>query len=114
MLNDVRHRPADGCDDPEAWVEREDARMTLHIHAPQPTERSLHRLSCPTCERKTFMVSFFTEWYGWHSTCLKCGDQWEDGEMLERPFAPRWRKQSIEHAKKRWRSWEGSRGRVPV
>jgi len=33
------------------------------------------------------MLSFFTPWYGWNSTCIKCGRQWNDGEWCELPFA---------------------------
>ena len=39
--------------------------MTLHIHAPQPIEKRIVRTECPTCERRTYFVAFFTEWYGW-------------------------------------------------
>ena len=77
----------------------------VHIHAPQPSMARLVRVHCPTCNRRTFSAAFFTEWYGWDETCLRCGDSWQDGEMAPRPFAPRWRKKSVEHAKVRYRRW---------
>jgi hypothetical protein len=33
------------------------------------------------------MLAFFTPWYGWDSTCIRCGRQWQDGEWSELPFA---------------------------
>lgn len=75
----------------------------LHVHAPQPSRVMLRRRRCPICERARFFVGFFTEWYGWHVVCLRCGDQWEDGEMLSRPFKPRWRQESVEWARKTYR-----------
>lgn len=75
----------------------------VHIHAPAPTNRAIKRVACPTCKRRTFMVGFFYEWYGWTLTCLGCGDQWTDGEMHPRPFAPKWRERNKEAARKMWR-----------
>ncbi len=46
------------------------------------------------------MLDCFQEWYGWDSTCLCCGDRWQDGEMCERPFRPRWRPERILRARK--------------
>lgn len=75
----------------------------LHIYAPKPTERFKRRRICPTCrKRTTFIVSCY-EWYGANFQCLNCGDQWSDGERLERPFAPGWRKRAIAKARWRWR-----------
>jgi len=75
----------------------------LHICAPQTDLRHLMRIDCPTCKRRTFAVGFHAPWYGWDLTCLKCGEEWSDGEMRRRPFAPRWRLRNIERAKARWR-----------
>jgi hypothetical protein len=55
---------------------------------------------CPTCERPRRMLAQFQEWYGTHWTCAGCGDSWQEGERLERPFCPGWRRQSIERARK--------------
>lgn len=79
--------------------------MSLHIHAPQSTDRFLNRQDCPTCKRRTFFVGFYTPWYGIDVTCLKCGDSWQDDEMLDRPFCRGWRKDAIERVKRRWRAW---------
>ena len=75
----------------------------LHIHAPLPCQRKCTRQVCPICKVRSVFLSWFTDWYGWDSVCLRCGDQWADGELLPRPFARGWRQSNIEHAKKRWR-----------
>lgn len=61
-------------------------------------------LDCPVCKRRRRMVQFidFSPYYGGTLTCLGCGDGWQDGEMLERPFRPRWRLESRDHARKAW------------
>lgn len=77
--------------------------MDIHIHAPLPCRKECRREKCPVCEKRSVILSWFTDWYGWSSTCLRCGDRWEDGELLPRPFAPRWRERNKEEARKRWR-----------
>ena len=77
----------------------------IHINFTRYSRRDLSRGDCPTCKRKTFFVAFFQEWYGWDSTCLKCGERWTDGEMHERPFMPKWRQKSIESEKRAWRKY---------
>lgn len=76
----------------------------VHIYAP-PTLRKKAFVcdACPDCGAKTLMLSFFQEWYGWHSTCIKCGRQWEDGEWLALPFMRGARAKSVAEAKTRWR-----------
>lgn len=76
--------------------------MTIHIHAPQPTHARKRRKRCPTCRVRRTFVCFAYAWYGWHVTCLGCGDAWQDGEMMPRPFAPRWREKSIASARGHW------------
>lgn len=71
----------------------------IHIHSPQPTERKKKRMRCPTCgKRRTFSCAF-TPWYGWLETCLGCGDSWQDGERMPRPFARGWREKAIQRAR---------------
>lgn len=53
--------------------------MNIHIHAPVVTAKSITTKICPDCKRRTRMLSFFTPWYGWDSTCIKCGRNWSDG-----------------------------------
>lgn len=79
--------------------------MSLHIHAPQASERRLVRMACPTCAKPRWMTAYFVEWYGWDHTCLKCGEHWSDGEMTERPFVRAWRKKAVEEARRRWRAY---------
>lgn len=63
----------------------------------------LVRHDCPTCERRRYFVATFYAWYGWSTTCLGCGERWNDGERAPRPFAPRWREQSKERARRHYR-----------
>lgn len=77
--------------------------MSLHIHAPQPSEKRAARRTCPECNRRSVILSWFIEWYGWDSTCLRCGDSWADGYRRERPFMRGWRQKAIDAARKRWR-----------
>lgn len=79
--------------------------MIVHIHAPQPTDRSIHYGDCPDCQRKSWFVGFFTNWYGWDVTCLRCGREFGDGEWKQLPFMPQARAKSILAAKKRWRKF---------
>ncbi len=65
---------------------------------------------CPTCKKTTRFLAQFEEWYGWLCTCLECGDQWRDGELVERPFAPGWRRKRIERAMKRVENLRGVGG----
>ena len=37
-------------------------------------------------------------WYSPTVYCTLCGDAWGDGEMMERPFRPRWRQERIAEA----------------
>ena len=75
----------------------------LHVKFTKPAEVRIKRKYCPTCEKRRFFVEWFEDWYGWYFTCLKCGQMWGCGEMLERPFAPKWRQDNIESAKKFYR-----------
>lgn len=54
---------------------------------------------CPNCECRRKMLAQFAEWHGWTVTCAHCGDRWEDGELVERPFERGWRKKSADRAK---------------
>ena len=82
-----------------------------HIHvgdacvmvcAPTATCTERRVMLCPTCKRRRRFVCTLYEWYGWMVTCCGCGDSWEDGERLPRPFKPRWRSEAIAKAKKQW------------
>jgi len=70
----------------------------VHIHAP-PATSFCGVNDCPTCKRPRRMLGQFVEWYGTTWTCAGCGDSWQDGYRGERPFAPGWRRQSIEFAR---------------
>ena len=56
---------------------------------------------CSTCKKAVLKLCQYFEWYGPSVVCLECGERWEDGERLPRPFAPKWREKSIERARKR-------------
>ncbi len=75
-----------------------------HIHAPIATAKLAVATTCPDCGKRTRMLAFFTPWYGWQSTCIRCGRQWCDSEWMPLDFARGVRQQNIERAKRRWRS----------
>ena len=58
---------------------------------------------CLDCKNRTRMIQFLTPWYGWDSTCIRCGRRWQDGEWMALPFIPKSREISVSSAKKRWR-----------
>ena len=80
-----------------------EARCYVHVHAPQPDAFGIRRHHCPTCKRRTFLVWRHTPWYGSDETCLRCGEEWQDGNRAERPFAPRWRERNKAAARKLYR-----------
>lgn len=75
----------------------------IHIHAPAPTAKSARAQTYPDCKKRTRMLNFFTPWYGWHATCIKCGREWYDAECAALPFARGARKRNIDAAKSMWR-----------
>jgi len=81
-----------------------------HVNWTRYSKVQCKLLHCPNCSKKDYgnprrrCLCEFQEWYGWNVTCISCGEQWQDGEMLPRPFAPHWRKDNIENAKKRLRA----------
>lgn len=75
----------------------------VHIYAPAATAKRAEAVQCPDCGKRTRMLSFFTPWYGWGSTCIRCGREWCDGEWVPLDFMRGVRKKNIELAKKRWR-----------
>lgn len=75
----------------------------IHIYAPQATAKAAHFTTCPDCKRRTAMLMFFTPWYGWHSTCIRCGREWIDSEWGALEFCRGVRARNIAHAKKQFR-----------
>jgi len=84
--------------------------IAVHVYAPQPDAFGLRRIYCPTCAKRTAMFWRHTPWYGNDTTCLRCGESWQDGERSERPFAPRWRERSKEAARVLYRRLVAARG----
>lgn len=77
----------------------------VHIHAPATTAKTLGVLQCcPDCKKRTRVLSFHVPWYGWDSTCLRCGRRWCDGEWMPLDFVRGSRRKSIDAAKRRWRA----------
>jgi hypothetical protein len=72
----------------------------VHIHAPPVTYFAAVN-DCPTCGRPRRMLGAFAEWYGTTWTCAGCGDEWQDGERLERPFVRGWRQANVRRARER-------------
>lgn len=78
--------------------------MSVHICWTVIEDVRLVRSHCPNCNKRRYFVAWFQDWYGWHDTCLACGDQWADGEFIDRPFRPHWRKDNIESARNLYRN----------
>lgn len=76
----------------------------VHIYAPAATAKKASAATCPDCKKRTRMLAFFTPWHGWHSTCLRCGREWMDGEWAALEFARGARQRNIDAAKRRWRA----------
>ena len=74
----------------------------VHIHAPQSTAKQQFWGVCLDCKQRARFVAFHTPWYGWDSTCTKCGRSWGDGEWLPLPFERGARQRSIRVALDRW------------
>lgn len=87
------------------------AEAAVHIHWTRTHAARKIRRRCPTCEKRTTFYCFFQEWYGWMVTCIACGERWEDGERLPRPFAPGWRKDNIRSARRRWQRFQAGHAR---
>ena len=82
----------------------------LHINRPRVDRAEKRRLQCPTCKARRTFYCFLQAWYGWDLTCIGCGERWQDGERMPRPFEPRWRERSIQSARDRWLRGVGSSG----
>lgn len=76
----------------------------VHLYAPKPMRKAVHARVCPDCKKWTRMLCVFTPWYGWDTTCIRCGRMWIDGEWLPLDFCRGVRKQNVERAKARFRS----------
>jgi hypothetical protein len=81
----------------------------IHVHAPRPDAFGLRRNRCPTCEKRTYFLWRHTPWYGVDDTCLRCGEEWQDGERSERPFMPRWRDRRKARARQLFRCLKAGR-----
>lgn len=70
----------------------------------RPDDRFLRKeiRRCPVCECKTEMVARYEAYYDTTVHCCKCGDSWQGGELLERPFARGWRKQAVKAHRRMW------------
>ena len=80
--------------------------MTLHVAWTGYSEVKALRVHCHTCRPfRVAAVGAFQEWYGWFITCLRCGDQWEEGERLPRPCRRGWRREHIQAARDRYRAY---------
>jgi hypothetical protein len=75
----------------------------VHIHAPSATAKSIRAGNCPDCKKRTRFIGFFTPWYGWRTTCMRCGREWNDGEWGALDFVRGIRRRNIAHAKNTWR-----------
>ena len=70
----------------------------IHVCWTNYSIQEVRTMDCYTCGTIQRMLCQFQDWYGWTITCLTCGEQWQDGERVERPFMRGWRKLAIEAA----------------
>lgn len=82
--------------------------MSLHINLSRVDDKAVRACVCPDCKKRTRMLGFFQEWYGWAFTCLRCGRRYADGEWLPLPFMRGARPTSIATAKAHWRASPGA------
>ena len=75
----------------------------VHIYAPKPVDKAVVAATCIDCGKRTRMLSFFTPYHGWDSTCIRCGRTWCDSEWMALPFIRGARQKSIDAAKNRFR-----------
>jgi len=66
----------------------------IHVCSPKMKKWELRRFKCPNCGKRRMLVRYY-EWYGASMSCMRCGDEWHDGELSPRPFARGWRKEAI-------------------
>lgn len=59
-------------------------------------------LRCPSCTCITETVTRDGGYWGYEHRCCRCGDAWVDGELLERPFRPGWRRDAIARHRRLW------------
>lgn len=84
-------------------AETEDVNDYVHVHTPRPDLAQITRGKCPDCERRSAFVQLHTPWYGWDTTCLRCGRNWADGEWIALPFCRTARRDSVAAAKRAYR-----------
>lgn len=75
----------------------------VHIHAPQATMRSITSGECLDCGKYSRFAGLMTPWYGWRTTCLRCGRVWCEGEWMPLEFERGSRAKSIAGAKRAYR-----------
>jgi len=80
------------------------------VCTPTVVDVSIGVYDCDTCQRRTFHVVTFEEWYGFSGTCLRCGERYHEEGMASRPFRPAWRDKSKETARKLWREHNPKKG----
>jgi hypothetical protein len=79
--------------------------MNVHVCRPRAEDKKAERVDrCPDCGRLSVFVSVFYEWYGWTTTCLKCGRKWQEGEWMPLEFSRTARAESIRSARAAYRS----------
>ncbi len=57
------------------------------------------------CQRRRRLIVEYdaSPYYAPTTTCVACGDAWAYGELLERPFKPRWRDEVTARARELWK-----------
>ena len=79
----------------------------VHIHNPPVTMRRIVTMCCLDCGKRTRLLGFHQDWYGWRDTCLRCGRTWDGGEWLPLPFVRGSRQKAVAATKAHWRRTRG-------
>lgn len=92
--------------------EQEGLPPNIHIYAPRADARRVMADHCPDCKQRSRFIEFFTHWYGWYSTCLRCGRRFQSGEWVPFESYRYARRDSIAAAKIQWQHFTKAHGKV--
>lgn len=66
-------------------------------------EQKLVIQQCLCCYERGVTLMFSSLYFGWQSTCLRCGNEWTDGWFVPDNLTASQRLANADNARKRWR-----------
>ena len=75
----------------------------IHINYTKAHKQDINRTFCPDCKKDLYFALFFQEWYGWDSTCMRCGRIYSCGEWHRLPFYRYARRDNKDSARRAWK-----------